>query len=265
MNVYFIISLIICLISLYFINYGSKMNNNQLVYGGFIAIIASIVAAIYFGCASSTDKRTNYPGWDQTTDSALVPGTGPLWTTGASGSNIRPIYLGDGPSYGTDKTQRQLTALWIDTLVAGGGNANSWTSMNDDAITSIVVRNASGVDKEFPIMDFFKKIHEDIKLGFTRAQEYADYVAGLVTEEMIKESDDLQTDYKKLISDETSMRKQDDFNILGYVNLELAKKVPKGENLYVKFGGTGRYLYTDWMSGVKANGDEPGESIQLSV
>ena len=263
MNVYFIISLIICLISLYFINYGSKMNNNQLVYGGFIAIIASIVAAIYFGCASSTEKRTIYPGWDESTDSALVPGTGPLWTSSASGSNKKPNYLGDGPAYDVGQTQRQLTSTWIESKVNSGGTSDSWTSMKSNAITSILVRDANGDDRELPIMDFFKKIHEDIQLGFARATDYAS-AATLAAAQTAEENDRvLKTEYTRLITDETAARKKDDTDNMSTVNGELAKKVPKNENLYIKFGGTGGYLYTDWMSGVKANGGGPGESIQI--
>ena len=265
MNVYSIISLIICLISLYFINYGSKMNNNQLVYGGFIAIIASIVAAIYFGCASSTDKRTNYPEWLENTASAVVPlGYANVWTSNATKSNKRPDYLGSGPSYNLSQTQKGLTAAWIESKV-GSGTPNSFTSQDGNGITSIVVRNASGEDLDLPIMDFFEKIHGDIKLGFTRAQDYADAVVDAAKAELQGTIDAglASSDATVAAAVETLRGELED-------GLQTKYTLGSAVRMGVQLGGNyvWKGLSTDWLNNLKAEPNavgEVGKQIKLVV
>jgi hypothetical protein len=261
MNLYLIISLVIGLVYFYLTNYGSKINNNQLFYGGFIAIIASIVASLYFGFASRTEERTNYPGWLQTTLDAAVPSTADLWTATSTGSNKKPSYLGPSSTNNVETSQKDLVAAWIESKV-DTGTPSSFTSQRDDAITSILVRDAKGDDRELPIMDFFQKIHEDMVLGYLRAQ---DYTIEKVAESTVAAASSLlvvKEDLKALIQTEQQDRVAADTANRAAVDVKLARKIEKDANLYVRFLGHGS-MDVDWMKQVKANGPEPGTMIQL--
>jgi len=258
---YLIVSLVIGLISFYLTNYGSKINNKQLVYGGFIAIIVSIVAVLYFSFASRAEERTNYPGWSETTLSAAVPSTTDLWTATSIGSNKKPSYLGPSLTNNVETSQKDLVAAWIESKV-DTGTPSSFTSQRDDAIASILVRDAKGDDRELPIMDFFQKIHEDMVLGYLRAQDYTmekviDSTVAAATSLAAKE-----TELKGLINAENLARVAAEATNLAALDVKLARKIEKDVNLHVRFLDHG-WMEIDWMKQVKANGPEPGAMIQL--
>ena len=167
---YFIISLVMFLIFLYLTNYVAKTNNKELFYIGIVFMITSIAAAVYCASTNPTDQRTNYPGWEQSTQDVGYPSTVDLWTA-ASGSNRKPPWV--GPLDLVTTSQKDLTKRWIQRTV-GTLDENSVTSADEMGIKSILVRRNDGTTADLPIMDFFKKLHDDMVLGFDRAKDYVD-------------------------------------------------------------------------------------------
>jgi hypothetical protein len=70
-----------------------------------------------------------------------------------------------------------MTKNWINRTVAAGITADSITSSGTNGIKSILVRKNDGLTAELPIMEFFKKLHEDMMIGYQRAKDYADKVS----------------------------------------------------------------------------------------
>jgi hypothetical protein len=138
-----------------------------------LVIIVSIIAILYL--STPAENRTDYPDWNESTKSAQV-GTGALWQSDSKGSDKKPEYLKfiDSEFFDSDRTQRELTVAWIENKVNAGG-PDSQTSQGTSGISSILVKDINGNEKELPIMDFFEKIHGDIYTGWLRAKDYINY------------------------------------------------------------------------------------------
>lgn len=167
----------------------------KLQYGLIFLVVAIFSTVIYLFVFKSTESRTKYPDWNQSTEDAWEPQNAAsavaagavgsttyntaraaeLWTTTSQGSNLKTAWAGTTDTKTT--TQADMTKNWINRTVAAGITANSITSSGTNGIKSILVRKNDGLTAELPIMEFFKKLHEDMMLGFQRAKDYADKVS----------------------------------------------------------------------------------------
>jgi hypothetical protein len=170
-NTYLIWSLVAILFTFSAMLGAASVNDKNLVYSLSIAIIPMIASSLYFGFASPAEKRTSYPEWDNSTSNVAVDAGTSLWRD-TPDSNRRPPWAS---VVGKDETIQRLTANWIEDTVLKGGTEKSATSTADDGIAAILVRNNSGISKPLPIMDFFKKLNDDMVLGWLRAKDYVDY------------------------------------------------------------------------------------------
>jgi hypothetical protein len=166
----------------------------KLQYGLIFSVIAIFSTMIYLFVFKSTESRTKYPEWNQSTEDAWEPNNAAaavaagavgstayntaraaeLWTTTSQGSNAKLTWAGTTDTKTT--TQLDMTKNWINRTVAAGITANSITSSGTNGIKSILVRKNDGLTAELPIMEFFEKLHKDMMLGYQRAKEYADKV-----------------------------------------------------------------------------------------
>jgi hypothetical protein len=155
-----------------------------------VALFSTITYLLVF---KSTEGRTKYPGWTETTTSAwfednaaqtagltqaqkdALPAAN-IWAAGKSNSDKKYEWTTDADSK-TD-TQRVLTERWIERTVDQAISSTSITSQSaTKGVKSILVRKLDGTTAELPIMDFFKKLHEDMVLGWQRAKDYADKIS----------------------------------------------------------------------------------------
>ena len=167
----------------------------KLQYGLIFSVIAIFSTLIYLFVFKSTESRTKYPDWNQSAEDAWEPKdaaaataagavgsttyntarAAELWTTTSQGSNLKTAWAGTTDTKAT--TQLDMTKNWINRTVAAGITADSITSSGTNGIKSILVRKNDGLTAELPIMEFFKKLHEDMMLGYQRAKDYADKVS----------------------------------------------------------------------------------------
>ena len=167
----------------------------KLQYGLIFSVVAILSTLIYLFVFKSSESRTKYPDWNQTTEDAWEPRdavastaaglagsttynaarTADLWTTTSQGSNLKPIWAGTTDTKAT--TQLDMTKNWINRTVDAGITADSITSSGTKGIKSILVRQNDGLTAELPIMEFFKKLHDDMRIGYQRAKDYADKVS----------------------------------------------------------------------------------------
>ncbi len=167
----------------------------KLQYGLIFLVVTIFSTVIYLFVFKSTESRTKYPDWNQSTEDAWEPKdaassvaagavgsttyntarAAELWTTTSQGSNLKTAWAGTTDTKTT--TQADMTKNWINRTVAAGITADSITSSGTNGIKSILVRKNDGLTAELPIMEFFKKLHEDMMLGYQRAKDYADKVS----------------------------------------------------------------------------------------
>jgi hypothetical protein len=187
---YLIISLAVFLISGGFIWYGSssRKTDTNLLYGGFAVMIAALVAAIYY--AITPEARTSVPGFLQVdgqsvnyfaNSNASTPSYTTVYDSNAVGSDKIPDWmLTSSTMTSADRTtaatsdQKTLINSWLIRTV-GAAIPDNLKPTSDTDIRSILVRRKNGLTAEIPIMQFFKKLHDDSILAFDRAKDYTDW------------------------------------------------------------------------------------------
>ena len=207
-----------------------------------LVIIVSIIAILYL--STPAENRTNYPDWNESTKSAQV-GNKPLWQSDSKGSDKKPEYLKfiESEFVDSDRTQRELTVAWIENKVNAGG-PDSQTSQGTSGISSILVKDINGNEKELPIMDFFEKIHGDIYTGWLRAK---DYIIDELSQLHINLDDKIDSNRKELLDLTTSeIRRLDKQKIS--INEVLHMKFPlNNQTLNIQRGG-------DWFMKAASGG-----------
>jgi hypothetical protein len=139
-----------------------------------LVLVSSIVASVYSGVFA--EARTVPGEWTAASNLSVVAPALPanLWVTGATGSMKRPPWTGTSLTSGS---QRDITAAWLNRIKgssptdnadkAAGGTTGVASAGN---VKSFAVKTVNNSNAEIPAMLVFKKIYEDMQLGFERSK-----------------------------------------------------------------------------------------------